>query len=333
VNLGNAASSAVIAGNAVTSTNLTTITGNVAISPGHTIRGFPPGTVEGETHIDDQAARDAAADALAASNDAATRKPTATISPNIGGGGTLGPGVYDTAEHVFQLSGTLTLDAGGDIDAVFIFQATRLTTARVSNIDFINGAQPDNLIWQVGDAASLGAYSTFRGNLLALNDVRIDVATAFYGRAIAIKNVVTLTGTGTLPATRVTRPPNAADGSPAMVRKRAAETGDLSTTTSLSSSPNPSRQNQLVTFKATVNGNYMGTRPANKVLFKDGSAVIGSALLDPSGVATFATSELTRGVHPITAVYVDEGTAVQEAWVNFQPSESAVLDQQVLSRR
>lgn len=334
VNLGNASNSAVIAGNAVTSTNLTTITGDVAISPGHTITGFPPGTVEGQKHIDDQVARDAVADAFAAYNDAAERKPTATISPDLGRGATILPGVYDTAGGIFELSGTLTLDAKGDIDAVFIFQADRaLNTARVSNIDLINGAQPDNVIWQVGDAASLGPYSTFRGNILALNDVKVDLATALYGRAIAIRNVVGLTGTTTLPATRVTRPPAPAIGSTPPPTNRRAQTEDLSTTTSLTSSPNPSRQGEPVTFSATVNGNYLGTRPTNKVLFKDGSAIIGSAMLNPLGVATFTTSELARGIHPITAVYVSGGTAHFEAWINFEPSESPVVEHQVLSRR
>ncbi|MBB4935752.1 hypothetical protein FHR32_000057 [Streptosporangium album] len=304
-----------MAGNAVTSTNLTTITGAVALSPGTTMSGFPPGMLRGGVHKNDAEAKDEKADAVAAYNDAAGRTPTATIPPNLGGGATITPGVYDTSGGVFELTGTLTLDAMGDPNAVFIFQAdSALNTARVSNIDLANGAQEDNIIWQVGNSATLGPYSTFRGNLLALNDVMVMKGTAMYGRAMALNNVVAIDGTSILPTTRVTLPNNPP------------------TTTTLASSPNPSRKDEPVTFAAKVSGNFEGVGPTNEVLFKDGSAVIGSAMLDDFGVATFTTAELTRGVHPITAVYVGGGTAVGEAWVDFAPSESLVVNQQVLNR-
>lgn len=316
VNLGYADDCVVMAGNAVTSTHLTMITGAVALSPGTTLVGFPPGMVRGEVHRNNAEAKEEKADAVAAYNDAAGRTPTATIPPDLGGGATITPGVYDTPEGVFELAGTLTLDAKGDPDAVFIFQAdSALNTARVSNIDLENGAQEDNIIWQVGDSATLGTLSTFRGSILALNNVTVMRGAAMYGRAMALNNVVTLNGTTTLPATHVTLPNNPA------------------TATSLTSSPNPSRTGEPVTFVAKVSGDFLGVSPTNTVLFKDGSVVIGSAMLDDLGVATFTTTELTRGVHPITAVYVAGGTAVGEAWVDFAPSESSVVNQQVLRRR
>lgn len=316
VDFGSAADCAVMAGNAVSSTELTAITGEVILSPGTTLTGFPPGTVHGEIHMNDEEAQKYKVDMVTAYNDAAGRTPTATIPPDIGGGATLTPGVYDTPGGVFRLAGTLTLDAKGDPDAVFIFQAdSALRTARVSNIDLKNGAQENNIVWQVGDSATLGTLSTFRGSVLALNDVTVMKGATVYGRAMALNNVVTLNGTTTLPATRVTLPTNPA------------------TTTSLTSSANPSRMGEPVTFAAKVSGNYLEVSPTNTVLFKDGSVVIGSAMLDDLGVATFTTTELTRGVHPIMAVYVAGGTAVGEAWVNFAPSESSVVNQQVLNRR
>ncbi len=315
VDLGEAEDCAVMAGDAVMSTDLTTITGEVALSPGDTMVGFPPGTVRGEVHIDDEEAQEDMADAVAAYNEAAGRTPTDTVPPDLGGT-TMGPGVYDTPGGIFEIAGTLTLDAEGDPDAVFIFQADNaLNTARVSNIDIVNGAQEDNIIWQVGRSATLGTLSTFRGNVLALNSITVDEGAAVYGRAMALNGAVELDGRSTLPATRVTRP------------------GDPATSTTLTSSPNPSRRGEPVTFTATVSGDYQGFGPTNEVLFKDGSIVIGSAMVDDSGIATFTTSELTRGVHPITAVYVNGGTAVNEAWVNFAPSESTVVNQQVLNRR
>ncbi|MER6947324.1 ice-binding family protein [Nonomuraea sp. NPDC000554] len=315
VNLGSSAPCAVLADSAVYNTDLTTITGNLGISPGDVITGFPPGQVRGEIHIRDPRARAARDDAVVAYNDAAGRVSNSSIAPELGGK-TLTPGVYDTPGGAFQITGTLTLDAAGDQDAAFIFQAdTALTTARVSNINLINGAQADNVVWQVGDSASLGTLSTFRGTVLAWNSVTVAEGTAVDGRVMALNRTVTLAGRTALPATRVTIP------------------GNPPTSTTLTSSPNPSRREEPVTFTATVTGNFQGFAPTNEVLFRDGDTVIGSAMLDVSGKATFTTSSLTRGVHPITAVYVDGGTAVNEAWVNFAPSTSPVVQQQVLNRR
>lgn len=316
VTLGQAEDCAIVAGNAVTGTDLTMITGTVALSPGITMTGFPPGIVHGEVHRNDAEAQGEKADAVAAYNDAAGRTPTATIPPGLGEGATITPGVYDTPGGVFELAGTLTLDAQGDPDATFIFQAdSALNTARVSNIDLTNGAQEDNIIWQVGNSATLGEYSTFRGTVLALNDVKVMKGAAMYGRAMALNNVVTLNGTSILPTTQITLP-----NTPA-------------TSTSLTSSSNPSQLGEPVTFVAKVSGSFHGVSPTNTVLFKDDSVVIGSVMLDNLGVAMFTTAELTSGVHPITAVYVAGGTAVGEAWVDFAPSESPVVNQQVLDRR
>ncbi|WP_433240072.1 ice-binding family protein [Streptosporangium sp. CA-135522] len=314
VRLGESEECAVMAGTSIIGTNITSVTGDLAVSPGSSVVGFPPGSVSGSIEVDNAEARREMAAAAAAYNDAAGRTPTATLPAQLGGT-TLPPGVYDTPGGEFELSGTLTLDAEGDPEATFIFQATSLDTARVSNIDFNNGAQADNVIWQVDTDATLGNYSTFRGNVLALNSVDVSTGTAMYGRAMAINGTVSVDGTPVLPATRV-------DASM-----------DPPTETTLTSSPNPSRRGEPVDFIATVTGNEDGVSPTNKVLFKDGPTVIGSAMLDRSGHAVFTTSELTRGAHEITAVYVNGGTAVGEGWVHFAPSKSPVLVQQVLNRR
>ncbi|WP_248963956.1 ice-binding family protein [Sphaerisporangium perillae] len=316
VGFGYARDCTVMAGTAVMNRGggTTTITGDVSISPGTTVSGFPPGQVRGSIDRDNAEARNEKAAAVAAYNDAAGRTPTATLAPQLGGR-TLPSGVYDTPGGVFELAGTLTLDAEGNKDAVFIFQAdSALNTARVSNIDLVNGAQPDNVVWQVGGSATLGRYSTFRGNILANRAVAVTTGTAFYGRAMALNDMVMLEGTTYLPATRVTWPNNPA------------------TATTLTSSPNPSRKGEPVTFVATVTGNYLGFPPSNEVLFRDGDTVVGSATIDAAGQATFTTSGLTRGGHQITAVYVDGGTAVNEDWAQFAPSTSAVVTQVVMNR-
>jgi hypothetical protein len=313
VRLGYAEDCAALAGSAVMNDNMTTITGDVNVSPGTTVSGFPPGQVRGTVNEDDAEARQEKASAVAAYNNAASRSPTAIVAPQLGGT-TMPSGVFATPGGVFEIDGTLTLDAQGDPDAGFIFQADTLGTARVSNIDLVNGAQANNVIWQLRGTATLGRYSTFRGNLMARSSVTVTSGTAVYGRVMALSDTLVFNGTDRLPATRATWP------------------NDPPSVTALTSSANPSRKGEPVTFTATVNGDFRGFAPTNKVLFKDGDTVIGSAMLDPTGHASFTTSGLTRGGHEITAVYVDGGTAYNEGWTPFAPSSSAVLTQVVLNR-
>ncbi|MEV0231197.1 ice-binding family protein [Nonomuraea sp. NPDC050786] len=315
VDLGDAGQCVAMAGEMVTNTGLTTLTGDLVVSPGDQVIGFPPGQVRGDIYLDDSKGTEMRKDAVTAYRDADGRASNSVIPPQLGGR-TLPPGVYESTDGTFRIDGTLTLDAHGEPDAVFIFQADSvLNTARVSNIDLVNGAQDKNVFWQVGDDASLGRYSTFRGNLMAWNTIRVAYGAAVYGRTMALNEALHFEGTDILPATRVTLPVNPP------------------TATSLTSSPNPSRNGEPVTFTATVSGNVQGFSPTGTVLFMEGTTVIGSVYTDEPGVARFTTSELTRGVHEIHAVYVDEGTAVYEAWVDFQPSESPTITQQVLNRR
>ncbi|MEV1170000.1 ice-binding family protein [Nonomuraea sp. NPDC049784] len=315
VDLGDAYRCVAMAGDVVTNTGLTTLTGDLVVSPGDEVIGFPPGEVRGEIYLDDTVGTEMRQDAVAAYHDARGRSSNNAIPPELGGR-TIPPGVYESTDGTFHIDGTLTLDAQGVPDAVFIFQADSvLTTARVSNIDLVNGAQAENVVWVVGDDASLGRYSTFRGNLLAWNTIRVSYGAAIYGRTMALNEALHIEGTDILPTTRVTLPVNPP------------------TETSLTSSPNPSRNGEPVTFTATVSGDVQGFRPTGPVLFMEGTTVIGSVYADVTGIARFTTSELTRGVHEIHAVYVNGGTAVYEAWVKFAPSESPTITQQVLNRR
>jgi autotransporter-associated beta strand protein len=77
-----------------------------------------------------------------------------------------------------------------------------------------------------------------------------------------------------------------------------------STTTTLAATPDPSVVGQAVTLTATVSVSAPGVNmPGGYVTFYDGGAILGTGSLDNSGVATLATSTLTAGDHPITAVY------------------------------
>ena len=190
VGLGTAESFAVLAGTTVTNTGPTQISGNVGVSPGTAVVGFPPGIVtNGTIHAANAEAAQAQADLTTAYNDAAGRTCT-PVNPELGNQ-VLGPGVY--CATTLAITGTLTLDAQGNPDAVFIFQAgSTLITASGSRVELINGANPCNVFWQVGSSATLGTNSVFVGTILALTSITANTGAVVTGRLLARNGAVTL---------------------------------------------------------------------------------------------------------------------------------------------
>jgi hypothetical protein len=192
VDLGTNDDFAILAGSTVTNTGSSVITGDLGLSPGTSVTGFPPGTVSGTQHVTDAAAAQAQTDLTAAYNDAAGQTPVSTVPTELGGT-TKTAGVYDSAAGTFGITGTLTLDAEGDPDAVFIFKtASTLITAGSSVVDLVNGAQACNVFWQVGSSATLGTNSTFAGNILALTSITLTTGADVDGRVLARNGAVTL---------------------------------------------------------------------------------------------------------------------------------------------
>ena len=192
VPLGTAANFAVLAASTITNTGATTINGDLGLSPGTSVTGFPPGQVNGTVYTADAVAVQAQNDLTTAYNDAATQPVTATIGTELGGT-TETPGVYNSAAGTFGITGTLTLDAQGNPNAVFIFQAaSTLITASASNVVLVNGAQASNVFWVVGSSATLGTSSTLQGNILALTSITVTTGTTIDGRALARNGAVTL---------------------------------------------------------------------------------------------------------------------------------------------
>jgi hypothetical protein len=191
VGLGTAGSFAVLAGQTVTNTGPSTINGNLGVSPGAAVTGFPPGTVNGTIHEADAAAGQAQLDLTTAYNDAAGRTPFVSVPADLTGL-TLTPGVYKNASAM-GLTGAMTLDAQGNPNAVFIFQAgSTLITGSGSTVNLINGAQPCNVFWQVGSSATLGTTSNFVGNILALSSISLNNGVTLSGSALARNGSVTL---------------------------------------------------------------------------------------------------------------------------------------------
>ncbi len=208
VDLGSADDFAILAGSTVTNTGSSVVTGDLGLSPGSSVTGFPPGTLNGTEHISDATAVQAKTDLTAAYNDAAGQTPVTTIATELGGT-TLTTGVYDSAAGTFEITGTLILDAAGDADAVFIFLTeSTLITAGSSSISLINGAQACNVFWQVGSSATLGTNSTFKGNILALTSATLTTNAAVEGRVLARNGAVTL-DTNTVTRATCVIPPEA----------------------------------------------------------------------------------------------------------------------------
>jgi hypothetical protein len=192
VPLGTAAHFAVLAASTVTNTGPTVITGDLGLSPGTSVTGFPPGHVIGTVHTADSVAVLAQTDLTAAYNNAASRPATATIPTELGGT-TETSGVYVSAAGTFGITGTLTLNAQGNPNAVFIFKtASTLITASASKVKLVNGAKAANVFWQVGSSATLGTGSTFRGNILALASITVTTGVTVQGRTLARTAAVTL---------------------------------------------------------------------------------------------------------------------------------------------
>jgi autotransporter-associated beta strand protein len=192
--LGQAANFTILGGSTVTSTGATIVTGNLGLSPGSSVTGFPPGSVTaGSIHINDALATQAHADAAAAFTQLAGESSTTNLSGQDLGtlGSPLVPGVFHFNTSA-QLTGTLILDTGGDPNAAFHFQiGTTLTTATSAAIVFLNGSS-DNVFWEVGTSATIGTGTSFNGTIIADQSITFATGASINGRALAVNAAVTL---------------------------------------------------------------------------------------------------------------------------------------------
>jgi len=193
VDVRSAARFAVLAGSTVTNTGPTKIVGDVGISPGSAITGFPPGVIHGHVYVDDSVARQAKLDLTTAYNDAMGRSLNPIkVAGNIGGQ-TLYPGLYKSTSSLSISSGDLTLDARGHLGAVFLFQiASKFTMTTGRQVILTNGARARNVFWAVGSSATFGTGCSFYGNLLVHQSVSMATGTVMIGRALARVGAVTM---------------------------------------------------------------------------------------------------------------------------------------------
>jgi len=192
VDLGSAANFAILAGSTITSTGNSIVTGDIGLSPGTAVTGFPPAILNGIFHFADPVAATAKLYLTSAILDATGRTNAITIASELGGTA-LNPGVYKSAAGTFGITGTLTLDGKGNANSVFIFQtSTTLITAANSSVVLINGATAGNIFWQVGSSATIAADTAFKGNILAETAITLGAGASINGRALAKAAAVTL---------------------------------------------------------------------------------------------------------------------------------------------
>lgn len=193
VTLGPASAFTVLAGSTVTNTGATIVTGDLGVSPGSSVVGFPsPGTVTGTIHAGNATAATAQTALTAAYNDAAGRTTGVIGLSGDLTGLTLAPGLYKSTSSL-AISGALTLDALGDPNAIFIIQiASTLTTGPGSQVILAGGARAANVIWQVGSSATLGTNSFFKGTILADQSITVNTGARVDGRVLARTGAVTM---------------------------------------------------------------------------------------------------------------------------------------------
>jgi uncharacterized protein with beta-barrel porin domain len=191
----NLASFAILGGSTITNTGPSVITGNVGLSPGTAITGFPPGAVVPPSVIfnSDATAIQAQIELFNFYNDLSAMPATHDLSGQNLGGLTLTPGVYSFGSSA-QLTGTLTLNGLGNPNATFVFNiGSALTTASASSIVLINGAQGTNVFFRVGSSATLGTTTAFEGDIVALTSITLDPGAGINcGAALAHNGAVTL---------------------------------------------------------------------------------------------------------------------------------------------
>jgi hypothetical protein len=190
--LGKAANFRVLAGSKITSTGLTTIAGDIGVSPSTVITGFPPATLTGVKHPGNATSLEAQTALKAAFDSVTARKVDSSIASELSGK-TYTQGVYTSSLGTFGITDTLTLDAQGDAGAVWVFKMPgALSTANGSVVKLINGAQWYNIFWQTGTSAWLGSNSKFSGTILAATWITVNDGAYVNGRLLAKTDSVSL---------------------------------------------------------------------------------------------------------------------------------------------
>jgi hypothetical protein len=163
--------------------------GDVGVSPGTSITGSYE-ILDGVT-MTGTSNQDFAVSVLIAYDAAMTFRDDEVMMEIEMGGLTFTPGTYRSGSEInFRLGTTVTLDAEGDVDATFLFQAgSTLITAADTSFNLVNGAKAENVIWALGSAATLGANSVVEGSIMAGTAITFGTGSELRGCALALSAV------------------------------------------------------------------------------------------------------------------------------------------------
>ncbi len=196
VALGTAGTFGIMATAAVTAASASIINGDVSLEPGTSMTGFPPAIVNGAVHINDSVSAQARNDLLAAYNYAKGLASDATTPDGADLGawtppgsilppGSFPPGVY-TNGSTMAVNTTLTLDAGGNANAVWVFQiGSSLTTTTGGDVLLANGALSKNVFWVPTSDATIGSGTTFNGTIVTGRNATSEGSATINGRILA----------------------------------------------------------------------------------------------------------------------------------------------------
>lgn len=214
VDLGSAASYSVLAGAGVSNPATaadTVLALDLGLSPAGVIAGFPPGKVTGTKHDKDDAAA-TAQEARQSAYDEIVARPGGTPFGGDQAGAVFTPGLWTSAAAVTN-TGTITLDAGGDPGAVFVFQVgAAFSSAAASKIVLTGGALADNVFWQVLGAVSIGAGAKLVGTFLSAAAVALGAGASLKGRILTASTVALDNNPVTQPIDDLTAPLVSIDG-------------------------------------------------------------------------------------------------------------------------
>ena len=269
------------------------INGNVGVSPGTSITGFPAGTLTGTgvIHQTDAVATQAQADTTTAYNAAASLTPTTSGLRELNGL-SLTPGVYSGGALSLSNNGHLTL--AGTANSVWVFQAaSSLTIGSGTIITLTGGASACNVFWKVGSSASLGSAAQFQGTILAKKSVTATTGATVVGRLLASTAAVTL-DTNT-----ITAPTGCTPGSAPVTSSSPAITSGTPTTATVGTAYD---------FRVTATGTpapaytvTSGTLPAGLTLNSTTGAITGTPTTAGSPTVTITAS---NGTGPtVSAIY------------------------------
>ena len=193
--LGSAANFEVLGGSTVTNTGATVVAGDLGRRARHDhyrLSAGPRDRWRSNAHAGDALALQAQSDVALAYNSSAGQPCNIHLADQELGGKTLTPDVY-CFTSLAQLTGQLVLDAQGNTAAVWIIQIPGgLSTASNSSVFVTNGGGVCNVFWIVGESATIGADSSFAGNILALTSITLATGASLSGRALARNGAVTL---------------------------------------------------------------------------------------------------------------------------------------------